>query len=206
MSYKLNLASHPFRNRGLPWTIAALLSLASITALVYILGQNAQEKGKLATVKNDITSLNKEITELKQKDQQIASTLMPEQKRDWRAAYGLINRKRFPWSRLFVDLENTLPRNVRVNRINVRDIAANGGEIVSEFELVVQSRDTDTVTGMVETMENGGIFQADIMNQALLKGKNESGTEWTLRVRYRPRSGVASSAPDTVAANQGGPR
>ena len=206
MSYKLNLASRPFRNRGLPWTIAALLSLVSITALVYILGQNAQEKGKLATVKNDITSLNKEIAELKKKDQQIASTLMPEQKRDWRAAYGLINRKRFPWSRLFVVLENTLPRNVRVNRINVRDIAANGGEIVSEFELVVQSKDTDTVTGMVETMENGGIFQADIMNQALLKGKNESGTEWTLRVRYRPRSGVAGSAPDTVAANQGGQR
>ena len=102
MSYKLNLASHPFRNRGLPWTIAALLSLVSITALIYILGQNAREKGKLATVKNDITSLNKEIAELKQKDQQIASTLMPEQKRDWRAAYGLINRKRFPWSRLFV--------------------------------------------------------------------------------------------------------
>ncbi len=204
MGHNLNLASRPFRNRGLPWTIAVLLSLVSVAILAFVLKQNAQVKGDLEQVKKDITGINKQVSEIKQQDQQIASTLTPEQKRDWRAAYGLVNRKRFPWSRLFVDLENTLPRSVRVNRINVRDIAANGGDIVSEFELVVQSKDTDTVTGMVSTMENGGIFQADIVNQALLKGKNESGTEWTLRVRYRPRSGVASSANDTVAANQGG--
>jgi Tfp pilus assembly protein PilN len=206
VSYKLNLASFPFRNRGLPWTIAVLLGLVSVAALAFILSQNAQVRRDSEQVKREINTLNQEIAQIKQKDQEIAATLTPEQKRDWRAAYGLINRKRFPWSRLFVDLEGILPRNVRVNRINVRDIAARGGEIVSEFELVVQSKDTDTVTGMVEQMENGGVFQADIMNQALLKGKNEVGTEWTLRVRYRPRSGVSAPSGNTIAVNQGGER
>lgn len=203
MSKKLNLASQPFRNRGLPWTVALLLSLASAAALAFILGQNAQVTRNIAEVKKDLNTLNQEITQIKQQDQEIAATLTPEQKRDWRAAYGLINRKRFPWSRLFVDLEGVLPRSARVNRINVRDIAANGGDIVSEFELVVQSKETETITSMIEAMENGGVFQADVVNQALLKGKNETGTEWTLRVRYRPRSGV-SSAPPAIAANQTG--
>ena len=203
MSFHLNLASQPFRNRALPWTIALLLTLASAAALVFILNQNARVSRDLQKVKTEANALNAEISELKKQDQQVAENLSPQQKSDWRAAYELVNRKRFPWSRLFNDLEGVLPRNVRVNRINVRDIAARGGDIVSEFELVVQSKDTDTVTGMIQAMENGGVFQADVINQALLKGKNVSGTEWTLRVRYRPRSGVASSG-ETVAANQMG--
>lgn len=200
MTNSLNLASRPFRNRGLPWTIAVLLSVVSVAALVFVLTKNAQVRRDLSAVKTDIDKIARDSKEIDAKNQQISDTLTPQQKNDWRAANQLVNRKRFPWSRLFVDLESALPSNVRVNRINIRDIAAIGNELISEFELVVQSRDTDTVTGMIDRMEAGGIFQADVVNQALLKGKNEIGTEWTLRVRYRPRAGVGAGN-DTLAAN-----
>ena len=39
MISRLNLASDPFRNRTLPWTVAVMVSAASLIALVFILSE-----------------------------------------------------------------------------------------------------------------------------------------------------------------------
>jgi hypothetical protein len=50
---------------------------------------------------------------------------------------------------------------------------------------------------MISSMHDEGIFQAEIRNQSLQKGRGEAGTEYELSVVYRARSGYAS---DNVAA------
>ena len=200
----LNLSNRPFRNRGLPWTVALILAAGSLIALFIIFSQNQQVTRQSALVQSDVNKLKGEISQIKQQDQEVAQSLTPQQKRDWFAAHDLINRKRFPWSRLFTDLEGILPAGVRVNRIGVRDIAARDGDIVSEFEMVLQSSEPLIINTIIERMQNGGVFQAEMINQTLLKGKDEKGLESALRVRYRSRAGVATGATQVATVQTGG--
>jgi hypothetical protein len=102
-----------------------------------------------------------------------------------------------------------------VTRINVRDVTLRGNQTYAELELTVGGKSDADVTHMIGEMERGGIFQVEPMSQDAQNDKNQGGTEWTLRVLYRPRAGApiaaegntriaaTSTAPDTATSNGG---
>jgi Tfp pilus assembly protein PilN len=101
----------------------------------------------------------------------------------------LVARKRFSWSRLFVDLENVLPRAVSVDHINVRDVYQKNDRTVAELEFAVLSRDYQAVLEMINSMNNSSIFEAELRGQNLQSDKGNL-TEYTIQLRYSPSSGV----------------
>jgi Tfp pilus assembly protein PilN len=195
VSVKLNLASQPFRNRALPWTITAVVTVASLLALVLIVRASMKTNAEASQVERDVNNLRQQARDLQLHAEEIKEALTPEQLQTLQAAHTLVDRKRFSWSRLFADLEASLPQNVRVTRINVRDVALRGNQTYAELELAVAGRSDADVTHMIGEMERAGIFQAEPMSQDAQNDKNQGGTEWTLRVLYRPRAGVPV-APD----------
>jgi hypothetical protein len=89
-----------------------------------------------------------------------------------------------------------------VTRISVRDVASHGGQTSAELELSVVSKNPNDVTNMVSDMSRTGIFEANLLAQNLQKGRNETGTESTLRVIYRPAAGVPTrSSPAGASSN-----
>jgi Tfp pilus assembly protein PilN len=104
------------------------------------------------------------------------------------------------WSRLFADLESSLPANVRVSRISVQDVTTQGDQTVAQLELAVFTRSPSTISDMIAAMHREGIFQLELKNQNLQKGRGESGTEYEFYVIYRSRPGYAA---DSVAAVEG---
>ncbi|HEX8176699.1 MAG TPA: hypothetical protein VF543_16530 [Pyrinomonadaceae bacterium] len=188
MSARLNLASHPFRNHTLPWAIASIITLASIAALVFIFVQSSEMNRQALIVERDVSVLGQELREYEKKVSEIRQALTPEQRTAHDAAHALVDRKRFSWSRLFADLEANMPANVRVSRINVRDVDARPGQTVADLELSVISKDPAEVTGMMSRMNSTGIFRADVVSQNPSKGRGE-GAEWVLAVHYTQRSG-----------------
>lgn len=196
MSAKLNLASQPFRNRALPWTITAVVTVVSLLALVFIVRASIKTNAEASRVERDVNELRQQAKDLQQHAEEIKESLTPEQVRTLQAAHTLVDRKRFSWSRLFADLEGSLPQSVRVTRINVRDVALRGNQTYAELELTVVGKTDADVTHMISEMERAGIFQAEPMSQDAQNDK--SGTEWTLRVLYKPRAGV----PTTTDGNQ----
>jgi Tfp pilus assembly protein PilN len=110
------------------------------------------------------------------------------------AAHQLVDRKGFSWSRLFADLEDAVPDNVRVSRIAVRDITRQGDQTVADLDLAVFSKTSTNVLQMISDMNKSGIFDAKLVNQNLQKGRGESGSEFELVVVYRPRHGGASES------------
>ncbi|HEY0385610.1 MAG TPA: hypothetical protein VGC64_06340 [Pyrinomonadaceae bacterium] len=202
MSAKLNLASQPFRNRALPWAITGIITIASLVALVFIIGLTSQTNTKAEAVERDVKSLSDQIESLKKQAADVKDAMTPEQRESLKAAQSLVDRKRFSWSRLFADLEAVLPTSVRVSRIGVRDVALRGDQTIAILELSVIEKTPGSVTGMIAEMDRNGIFQAEPVAQALQKGRGESGTEWTLRVRYTPRAGAPAGAPrsNSIAA------
>jgi Tfp pilus assembly protein PilN len=196
----LNLATQPFRNRALPWTVAIVIALFSITALALTLSQWRTTHARTAMIEADVIAQRAQAEELRKQAGEINESLTDAQRLSLDAAHLIVDRKNFSWSRLFADLETTLPQGVRVSRITVRDINGSGAHVRAELELAVVARSPADVTGMLGEMANSGIFSADLLTQTPAP-KGEAGIEATLRVRYAPASRPASNgAKDNTAA------
>ena len=204
MIARLNLASQPFRNRTLPWTVAVVVSVFSLLALVYVFSQASGERAEADVAEQQVLRLRAEKAGLEEKAKQITQEIPEDQRATLKAAHEIVDRKTFSWSQLFADLEEALPSSVRVARINVRDVAQTGGQTRAELDLIVVGRTPTDVTGMIADMSRTGIFSAVPLTENQKSGKGESGYEWTLRVSYVQRGRKASGeegGANSVAAS-----
>jgi Tfp pilus assembly protein PilN len=190
MTAKLNLASNPFRNRALPWTVTTVITVVSIVALVVIARSTVQTNAQAQTTQRDVADLQKQAEGLNKRSEEIKTALTAEQRRTLKSAHTLVDRKRFSWSRLFADLEAALPGTVRVARIVVKEVRAQDDRTVTNLDLTLISKDPAIITQLIQDMERQGIFHAELVSQNLQRGKGENGAEYEMNVYYVPRNGV----------------
>lgn len=195
MISRLNLASDPFRNRALPWTIAAAVSLVSLVALVFILSEYRRVSAESAGSEREVAAMRAQRKDLERQAEEIRQTIPPEQRQTLDAAHTLVSRKGFSWSQLFSDLEGILPQSVRVSRINVREVAQVGDQTRADLDLTVVGRAPSDVTGMITEMGRAGIFSAVPVSENQKSGRGEAGYEWLLRVSYVQRARRGRPAP-----------
>ena len=188
MISRLNLASDPFRNRTLPWTVAAVVSVASLVALVFILSAYRSESERAAAAERQVTAMRDRRKDLERQAEEVRQTIPPEQQQTLAAAHALVSRKGFSWTQLFSDLEDSLPQSVRVSRINVREVTQVGDQTRADLDLTVVGRAPADVTGMISEMGRVGTFSAVPVTENQRSGRGESGYEWVLRVSYVQRS------------------
>ena len=193
MSARLNLASEPFSNRALPWTLTVVIALLSLVSLVFILRATRQNNAQSQKAQVDVTNLDQQLKAVRVKAEQVKTAFTPDQLKTLQSAHTLVDRKRFSWSMLFSDLEAALPGTVRVTRISVKDVGAAGNQTVADLELIVVSKSPTIITQMISDMEAGGTFRAELIAQNLQKGRGEIGTEYVMKVRYTPRAGVPAN-------------
>ncbi len=190
MTSRLNLASKPFRNRALPWTVALIVAVTSFLALVVIAKSTIQTNARTATGQTDVTNLQRQINGLNKQADAIKTAMTPEQQIALKSAHALVNRKKFSWTLLFADLEASLPGGVRVSRIVVNGVRVQDDRTIATLDLTVASKNPTLITQMVEDMERLGVFHAELRNTTLQRGRGESGAEYEMNVRYVPRIGV----------------
>ena len=56
MIKNLNLASDPFRNRTLPWTVAAIVACVSVLALIFTVSSFRQTRDRATSVERDVAA------------------------------------------------------------------------------------------------------------------------------------------------------
>ena len=203
MKSNLNLASKPFSNRLLPWALTAIILFISAIGLLVVVRLTTVAKRQGDATQVEINNLRQQEQALMKTADEIKSLLSPEQQQAVPAAHQLVDRRRFLWSKLLVDLEASLPANVKVSRIAVRDATTQGDQMVAELELAVFAKSPDTISEMISSMYQEGIFQPDLRTQTLQKGRGESGTEYEFVVIYRPRSGYSHENVAEVAPPAG---
>jgi len=193
VSANLNLASQPFRNRALPWTIAGVVTALSLVALVILITRGSELNRQAVEVERTVDVERKEMSDLDKRVEAIKQALTPEQLETLKAAQALIDRKRFSWARLFSDLEAALPGSVRVKRISVSDVGVRNGRTVASLELVVASKNPADAAEMIADMDRAGVFRAELVEQNLKTERNQTLTESTLAVTYTPRGGASTT-------------
>jgi Tfp pilus assembly protein PilN len=194
VSNNLNLASKPFSNRLLPWLLTAVILFISVVGLVVVIQLTTSINRDVASKSASVNQMKQEEQELIKKGEELKRQFSIDKQQALQAAHQLVDRKGFSWSRLFADLEDAVPDNVRVSRIAVRDITRQGDQTVADLDLAVFSKISPNVLQMISDMNKSGIFDAKLVNQNLQKGRGESGSEFELMVVYRPRHGVASES------------
>lgn len=202
MISRLNLASEPFRNRTLPWTVAVAVSAVSLVALVLVLARYNEVRAQADVSDRQVQAMRGQQKELDRQADSIRQGIPAEQRQPLEAARALVSRKGFSWSQLFSDLEEFMPANVRVARINVREVTQVGDQTRTDLDLTVVGRAPTDVTGMLDKMNRSGTFSALPVNENVKSGRGESGYEWLLRVSYvqRARRGGRGEADADAAA------
>ena len=194
---RLNLASRPFRNRTLPWTVATVVACVSLIALFLIVAESRRVGAQADAVERAVVDLRKERTQMQEQAQAVRESVPPEQLKSLEAAHLLVDRKSFSWSQLFTDLEASLPGDVRVSRITVREVAQRGGQTRAELELSVVGRTPGDVTAMMAQMSRTGSFFVVPLSENAKQGRGDTGIEWVLRVTYVQRSRTTNTDDDS---------
>ena len=202
MNNSLNLASKPFSNRILPWALTVMILFVSLIGLLIVVQLTTNAKNEAAGVQAQITQLKQREHTLLEAAKQVQQSFTPDQQQALPSAHALVDRKSFSWSRLLADLESSLPANVKVSRIAVRDVTRSGGQTVAQLDLAVFAKNPLTIDEMIRTMHQEGVFLAQIRNQNLQKGRGEAGTEYELSVIYRARAGYSSENVAEVDATR----
>jgi hypothetical protein len=70
--------------------------------------------------------------------------------------------------------------------------------------MAVFTKNSSTMSDMLNTWEGDGVFHAEIRTQNLAKGRGEAGTEYELAVTYRARSSYSSENVAEVDATKKG--
>ena len=205
MITKLNLASRPFRNRTTPYLISLLLLGVAVSAGLLCFSQLNKAASQTELARSQIRQMEEEIKALNGKGEAVQQQLTPDQQNLLIASHKLVANKTFGWSRLFADLEAVLPGSVSASRITVENIYKDGDRIKAELDFGVLSRDYQAVMTMIASMNNSGLFQAELRGQDRQQNERLTYTEYTLHLIYTPAYGYAPSAStDLAQTNQGG--
>lgn len=196
MNNSLNLASKPFSNRILPWALTAIVLFVSLIGLILVVRLTTQANREADAAQAEINGLKQKEKGLLEAAEKFKNTFTAEQQQALPAAHQLVDRKTFSWSGLLADLEASLPSNVKVSRISIRDVSSQANQTVAQLDLAVFAKNPSTITEMIAAMHKEGVFQAELRSQNLQKGRGESGTEYELAVVYRARQ---SFSRDSVA-------
>lgn len=199
---KLNLATHPFRNRLLPYLMASVLLIIGAFAGVYWLIQLNENKKENDLLAKAVAEREAEIQRLKGEGEKVQQLLTPEQKTLLTAAHRLVANKKFGWSRLFADLEAVLPGSVSASRITVENVYQDGDRVKAELELGVLARDYGAVMKMIENMSNSGLFMAELRGQDRQQNERITFTEYTFRIIYTPYGSVSAAPATDIAQTQ----
>ena len=202
MTNNLNLASKPFSNRLLPWVLTAVILFISVVGLVVVIQLTTSINRDVASRSASVNQMKQEEQSLIARGEELKRQFSIDKQQALQAAHQLADRKGFSWSRLFADLEDALPDNVRVSRIAVRDITRQGDQTVADLDLVVFSKTSTNVLQMMSEMNKNGIFNGELRTQNLQKGRGEGGSEFELGVVYRPRHSYASESVAEVQAGK----
>jgi hypothetical protein len=190
----LNLASKPFSNRLLPWALTALILFVSLIGLILVVQLTTNARREAGVTEAKINELRQQEHKLLEAAKQVQNSFTPDQQQALPAAHALVDRKGFSWSRLLADLETSLPDNVKVSRISVRDVTRQANQTVAQLDLSVFTKNASTISEWIGQLHQEGIFEAELRTQQLQKGRGEAGSEYELFVIYRARSGFSSES------------
>ena len=187
MNIAINLASRPQR-RERP-VIAATAILATLLAglLVLMVTLAVTERGEAADTRAAIQRVNQKLAVLAREQAKLDQVQrLPENAQVLdRSVFlnSLLYRKAISWTRIFSDLEQTLPHNVRINSIRPNLTGANQVNL----EMLVGSEQTEPMLELLKRLESSEKFGSTSVSNRVPPAQNEPLFRYKVTVNYAQR-------------------
>ena len=184
MRVPINLASEPFRrDRPLIAASAAvgLMLMGLLAMLVYLA---ASERARAAEAREAIARTEVQLTNLARERSRLDTTLRQQQNAEVldRSVFlnQLLARKAVSWTRIFADLEQVTPPNVRV--ITVRPQINSNNELL--LDMVVGSQAVESILNFVMQLEASSVFGKTTVHTTIPPSQTEPLFRSRVSVNY----------------------
>ena len=182
--YPINLSSEPFRRDRAVTIFASLaagLLAVTLGLLVLMIVNERQAKSDLVAA---IAQTEKQVAGMASEQATLEASMRKVENADVleRSVFlnTLIARKGISWSRLFADLEQVMPHNVRLVALRPQANAKN--EI--QLEMTVAAQSIEPVIDLLKRMENSTVFTVPSMATMLPPSQSEPLYRYRVSVNY----------------------
>ncbi len=190
LRFHLNLATNPFVNLRKYYLIGGLLLALGLAGAAYFGGRYITLRRNSRATIEDLQSKRQDLGRLTAAEEKLTDDLRQPATLDEidrvNSYNNLIQRKTFPWTQFFEDLESVIPYNVEITQIRQRP-----GTNVLNLEMVFLGRTSVDAIHFLKNLENSNKFQHLLVDQ---EGKyREAAThevsndvEVVLHLEYHP--------------------
>ena len=182
--YPINLSSEPFRRDRAVTIFASLaagLLAGTLGLLVLMIVNERQAKSDLVAA---IAQTEKQVAGMASEQATLEASMRKVENADVleRSVFlnTLIARKGISWSRLFADLEQVMPHNVRLVALRPQANAKN--EI--QLEMTVAAQSIEPVIDLLKRMESSTVFTVPSMATMLPPSQSEPLYRYRVSVNY----------------------
>ncbi len=186
MRISINLATEPLVNNRPFYLASALFGIAALAAAAFLTVKSIDNYQSTRAMRAKAAQLSSEIRVLEAEQRRMEGLLRrPDIAQVFsRAAFlnGLIERKSFSWTQIFMDLEKELPGGVHVSTIDPRVDAS--GRL--QLKLTVVARDTASVVELLRRLEKSPRFQGvEVQSETAPSGRPGEEIRVELTAGYR---------------------
>jgi type IV pilus assembly protein PilN len=184
MKIPINLASEPFR-RDRPLVAASIaVSVLLVGTLGLLISLAVTDTSQLAEARRSISKLNAKIAAATRDQASLDAVLRQPQNAEVleRSVFlnSLLYRKGISWTRIFSDLETTIPHNVRV--ISIRP-AVNAQNQVT-LDMTVGAESPEPVIGLLKALESSPLFGSAYLHSSLPPSQTDPLYRYRVSVNY----------------------
>jgi type IV pilus assembly protein PilN len=184
MKIGVNLATQPFR-RDRPMLVASgALAIALGGLFGLLMSLQYMERGQMSDTRREIARLESQIRHLSAEQAKLDAVLRQPENAEVleRSLFlnALLMRKGISWTRIFEDLEKTLPHNVRV--ISVRPMVNAQNQI--SLEMNVGAESSQPFVEMLLRLESSDLFGATQVHNMLPPSQTDPLYRYRVSVNY----------------------
>jgi len=192
---QVNLAKRPFANRKLFWLAVWAVFFLSLSLGLWSFSEKTTANVEARRLTGAISERERQVQQLKEeaekRNQQTPAVQLTQQEAyELAAARRLIARKAFPWTKLMNEIDERVPKAVRLLSIKVNESVDEEGGIVGLVEVKALGKTPDQMTEMMTAFDNsGGLFLRGQSSQDQALDTTE--VPFTINLIYRPFRGGA---------------
>jgi type IV pilus assembly protein PilN len=184
MKHPVNLASEPFR-RDRPLIVASSVVAVLLTGLFAILVYLAiGERDRAAEARTEIERMQRQMDTIAREEGRLQTVLRRPENAEVldRSIFlnSLLHRKGVSWTKIFADLEQVTPHNVRL--MSVRPQITVDNQLT--LDMWVASQATDSVVSFIMQLEQSPLFGATTVSTSLPPSQNEPLYRYRVSVKY----------------------
>jgi len=184
MKIPINLASQPFRRDRAMLAASIAVSLMLVGTLGVLISLIMTDRALLADVRSDVDGLNRQIRAATAEQERLDGVLRKPENAEVleRSVFlnSLLYRKGISWTRIFADLEKTIPYNVKVLAIRPSVNAQN--QVM--LDMTVGADSPEPVIQLYKTLEESPLFGSVMEHSSLPPTQSDPLYRYRITVIY----------------------